>query len=64
MAIWPPAGTLRPPPGCWVGGYQLDQHTALSPVDAVVVGGGAAPCMPSAAPERGELVVAFGDDLA
>lgn len=57
----PPAGTLWPPPygrhrDCWVVDYELALHTALSPADAVVVGGGAAPCMPSAAPERGELV--------
>ena len=57
----PPAGTLWPPAygrhqGCWVVGYELALHTALSPADAVVVGGGAAPCVPSAAPERGEFV--------
>jgi hypothetical protein len=64
MATWPPAGTLRPPPGLLGHRLRVDQQTALSPAGAVVVGGDAAPRMPSAAPERGESVLAFGDDPA
>jgi hypothetical protein len=73
---WSPAPALQPAwlfansgvtsatriPG--ITGYELDRTTALTPAGAVLVGGGAAPCMPARASEPGEPLPGPGPQRA